>query len=313
MKKILVVGGAGYIGGYLTDILVDNNFDVTVYDNLLYETRFLKPVNFVLGDVRDTGKLQPLLEEHDIVIWLAAIVGDGACAVNPDNTKEVNETSTKWLVDNYNGKIIFTSTCSVYGLNNSLIDETAAPNPLSVYAETKLAAEQYIIDNCKSHLVFRLGTLYGLGDIHSRIRLDLVANILAAKAVQGEKLSVFGGEQWRPLLHVRDVAHAILYGIRANFKGMYNLSQGNFRISEIAEAIKRVIPSAEVEYADKPFEDLRNYRVSTKKICDIGWSPLFTLESGIKEIANVITDNRIVDIKDPIYSNEAFLNEYEIN
>jgi len=148
-----------------------------------------------------------------------------------------------------------------------------------------------------------------MGDIHSRIRLDLVANILTAKAVQGEKLTVFGGEQWRPLLHVKDVSHAILYGIRAHVKGLYNLSSGNYRISDIAFEIKRAIPEAKVDYVDKPFEDLRNYRVSTAKINTLGWSALFKLETGIKEIANIITDNRIVDIKDPIYSNEAFLLE----
>ena len=306
-EKILLVGGAGYIGGHLADVLAQDNYQVTIYDNLLYETRFLKPLTFVKGDVRDKELLGPLLDEHDVVIWLAAIVGDGACAIDPDLTKEVNESSTKWLVDNYKGKIIFTSTCSVYGANDSLIDESATPNPLSVYAETKLAAERYIVENCSNHLVFRLGTLYGQSDYFSRVRLDLVVNILTAKAVQGEKLSVFGGEQWRPLLHVKDVTTAVTYGIRNNVKGLYNLAEQNYRISDIANNIKKIIPYAEIEFGDKPFEDLRNYRVSTSKIENVGWTPLYDLDTGIKEIANLIAEDRIVNIKDPIYSNENFL------
>ena len=225
--NILIVGGAGYIGGYLTDSFHDNN--VLVYDNLLYENMYLKDVAFRFGDVRDTDNLSNTIKEFkpDVVIWLAAIVGDGACQINPVLTDEVNYESVKWICDNYSGKIIFTSTCSVYGVNNDLIDESAIPNPLSVYASTKLKAEQYLLSNHEDCLIFRLGTLYGLGDLHSRIRLDLVANILTLKATLGEPLSIFGGEQWRPLLHVRDVSTAINHGLDNNIKGLFNLHGEN--------------------------------------------------------------------------------------
>ena len=181
MSKILIAGGCGYVGGYLTDFLTRNGYDVTVYDYLLYEERFLKEVKFIYGDVRDTEKLSKIINNYDIVIWLAGIVGDGACAVNPELTISVNVDSVKWLVDNFKGKIIFPSTCSVYGVNNDLIDESAIPSPLSLYASTKLEAEKYIIEHCNDYLIFRLGTLFGLGDNHSRLRLDLVVNILSLK------------------------------------------------------------------------------------------------------------------------------------
>ena len=154
MKRVLIVGGCGYVGGHLTDCL-RQEYDVTVYDNLLYENHYLKKISFIFGDVRDRDKLSRLLPKFDIVIWLAAVVGDGACARDPYLAQAINEDSVKWLVDNYSGKIVFMSTCSVYGINNELIDESAEVNPLSVYARTKLAAEQYIVKNAKDYLIFR--------------------------------------------------------------------------------------------------------------------------------------------------------------
>src|ERR1035437_3458021 len=107
--NILVVGGAGYVGGSLTDILLQSQHNIRVYDALLYEESFRKPVDFVYGDVRDTQKLLPQLKWADVVVWLAALVGDGACALNPEISAEVNEKSVKWLSENYNGRIFFMS------------------------------------------------------------------------------------------------------------------------------------------------------------------------------------------------------------
>jgi len=307
MNKVLIVGGAGYIGGYMTNVFNNSNYDVTVYDSLLYESRFLKDVKFINGDVRDRNKLLSILDGYDIVIWLAALVGDGACAINLSLTKEINYDSVKWLVDNYKKKIIFTSTCSVYGINNDLIDEEANPNPLSVYAETKLLAEQYLINNHDNYTVFRLGTLYGLGDLFSRIRLDLVVNVLSKKASQGDKLSVFGGEQWRPLLHVRDVAEASLYCIKNNITGLFNLSAKNFTIKGIAEKIRTIKSNAEIEYCDINFEDLRNYKVNTDKITNAGFNKFSDIIIGINEIITLFEEKRITDPDDPVYSNVAHL------
>jgi nucleoside-diphosphate-sugar epimerase len=307
MKKVLIVGGCGYIGGYLTDLMA-REYHVTVYDNLLYEERFLKNVSFIFGDIRDTEKLSKILPKFDIVVWLAAIVGDGACAVDPAYTQVINTDSVKFLVDNYKGKIIFTSTCSVYGINNDLIDENATPNPLSIYASTKLAAERYILENAKDPLVFRLGTLFGLGDEHSRIRLDLVANILTKRAVRCETLKVFGGEQWRPLLHVRDVSTAIMHGLGNNISGLYNLSLGNYTIRQLADEIVSIVDNgAKVEYVEMSFEDQRNYRVKGDAYYAKQWKPKFSLRDGIMELKKVFTESRIKDMNNPVYSNEAFM------
>jgi len=310
--RILIVGGAGYVGGYLTDYLKawKYGYEVTVYDVLAYEDRFLKEVSFIRGDVRDRDKLLGLLPHFDVVIWLAAVVGDGACVADPFLARAINEDATRWLVDHYDGKIIFPSTCSVYGVNNDLIDETADPRPLSIYAVTKLAAEQYILEYRPDSLVFRLGTLYGLGDEHSRIRLDLVVNILAKKAALGEKLTVNGGNQWRPLLHVRDVANAIQFGLRHDISGLFNLASENRQIHEIADAIQRAVPSCRIEKVDMNTEDQRNYQVSCKKWEATGWKPTWTIERGIQQIVNVVREGRIKDPNDPVYSNEYYLKGY---
>jgi nucleoside-diphosphate-sugar epimerase len=309
MKKMLVVGGAGYIGGCLTDLYKKGGkYDVTVYDNVLYEDRYLKDVHFIYGDVRDTKLLNGIINNYDIVIWLAAIVGDGACAIDTTLTDEINFKSVKWLVDTYDkGTIVFMSTCSVYGVNNDLIDEDAKPNPLSAYAATKLEAEQYVITNAKDYLIFRLGTLYGLGDVHSRLRFDLVVNYLTLRAVRGEQLTVFGGQQWRPILHVRDVAYAVEYCLDNNIKGMYNLSERNVEISELAQTIADKIPGTQIIHQDAKFEDLRNYKVKNDRITSKGWKPRLSLEDGIEEMAKVFYEKRIKNTYDPVYSNVDYL------
>lgn len=308
MKKMLIVGGAGYLGGYMTDVFMGrNDYDVTVYDNLLYETRFLKSVKFVNGDIRDTEKLGKLLPDFDIVVWLAALVGDGACAINTALTEEINFKTVKWMTDHFRGTIVFMSTCSVYGMNSELIDEDAAPNPLSAYAATKLEAERYVIAHAKDYLIFRLGTLYGLGDAFSRLRFDLVVNILTLRAVRGEALTVFGGQQWRPILHVRDVAHAIEYCLEKDIRGLYNLSERNVEINELALEIQKHVPGTEVIKQDMKFEDLRDYKVKNDRILATGWRPKFTLPEGIEEMKQVFEEGRVKDTTDPVYSNVAYL------
>jgi len=307
-KKILVIGGAGYIGGSLIDLLnEDNNYIPTVLDNLIYEEHYLKDVNFINHDIIELEKIKNKINDYDVVVFLAALVGDPACAVDKNLTYKINVLPVKWLADNYNGKIIFTSTCSIYGKNDNLLDESATPNPLSVYAETKLEAENYLFNNRPDSLIYRLGTLYGLGDTYSRPRLDLVVNVLTLRASQQEPLHVYGGDQWRPLLHVKDVGEAILYGATKNLNGIFNLSECNETMKGIAESVALEIQTTTIKYSDIPFEDMRNYRVENKKILSTGWKPTLNLKQGIKEIYNMFKNKRIKNINNIIYHNGNYI------
>ena len=309
--KILVVGGAGYVGGGIVDKLSQEH-EVTVYDSLIYETSYRKKVNFILGDIRDTTKINNILDGFDVVVWLAALVGDGACAINPDLTYEINSESVKNLVENFEKRIIFLSTCSVYGAQDGVLTEDSGTNPLSEYASSKLKAEEYLKDS--DALIFRLGTLFGLSDEFSRVRLDLVVNILTAKALIDKKISVFGGEQWRPLLHVNDVSNAISHCLKTDVSGIYNLHHKNYRIIDIAREIENKVEDVEVEVTPMSFEDARNYQVSSQKLLDeTGFEASIELINGVNEIYDLIFHNRIKDITDPRYSNQNFLQKFGVS
>ncbi len=306
-KNILIVGGAGYVGGAITDqIQAKSEYNVRIYDSILYEDSFRKPVDFVLGDIRDTQKLKPQLEWADVVVWLAALVGDGACAIDPEVTTQINQTPVKWLSENFSKRIIFMSTCSVYGAQNAELNESSATNPLSIYASTKLKSEDYLKN--KNAIIFRLGTLFGVGDLFSRIRMDLVVNVLTVKAALHKKISVFGGEQFRPLLHVKDVARAVLMNLDTSHTGIYNLHRQNVRIVDLAYQVRNHFPDCVIETTELPFQDTRNYRVSSSKAFEtFGFQAIHTIDEGIEEVKALIESGRIKDVNHDRYSNQKFL------
>ncbi len=304
--KILVVGGAGYIGGLVVDYLLVGGHTPIVYDALFYEESYRKQVEFVNGDIREAAKLKPFLSQVDAVIWLAAIVGDKACEVNPDISADINRNRVKWLTDHYEGRIIFISTCSVYGAQEGVLDETFPVNPLSIYAGTKLEAESYLTD--KNALIFRLGTVFGIGDKFSRIRLDLVVNALTVQAALKGKITIFGGKQFRPLIHVRDVAETIVQNIQHPARGIYNLHYENIRIHDLAYHIRNHFPDLIVNSTEALFQDTRNYQVSSDKARrELFFKPCNTIDAGIEEIKALINSKRITDPNNPRYNNQVWL------
>ncbi len=308
MANILIVGGAGYVGGAVTDLLVQGEHTVRVFDRILYEDSYRKPVDFVYGDVRDAAALKPQLEWADVVVWLAAIVGDGACQLDPDTTIAVNQQAVEWLVKNFDKRIVFMSTCSVYGAQDAELDEDSPKNPLSLYASTKLQAESYLAD--KDAIIFRLGTLFGVGDLYSRIRMDLVVNFLTVRAHTVGKINVFGGDQFRPLLHVKDVARGIEKVLFDPSTGVYNLARQNVRIIDLSYQIRNHFPDLEIERTDRPFQDTRNYRVrSDRAIAAWQFDSIHSIDDGIEEVKLLVEQHRIKDLDHARYSNQRYLQE----
>ncbi len=304
--KVLVVGGAGYVGGAVTDLLSATPHSVRVFDALLYEESYRKPVDFAYGDVRDAAALRPHLAWADAVVWLAALVGDPACALNPDVSVAINQEATRSLAESFDGRIIFLSTCSVYGAQSSVLTESSPLKPLSVYAVTKLEAERSLAG--KNALTFRLGTLFGIGDLYSRIRLDLVVNTLTVRAHRAGTVKVYGGEQFRPLLHVRDAARAVVEGLDSAHVGVFNLHRENIRIIDLAERVRLHFPDLRIEQTSMTFEDTRNYQVSSDAARRLlGFAPRFSIDDGIVEIQRLLDTGRLKDVDNPRYTNQGFL------
>jgi len=307
LKKVLVVGGAGYIGGAVTDVLLDRKIPFSVYDNLTYEQQYLKPVDFIFGDIRDTNNLKKYLKNYTHIVWLAALVGDGACAIKPDLTKKINQDTVEWLSKNYNGRIIFTSTCSVYGANLKPVTEESLTKPLSVYAQTKFAAEHYL--ESKNAIIFRLGTAFGISDTYSRTRMDLAINYMTMNAIKHKKLIVMGGKQWRPFGHVKHIGITLVDSLERDIQGIFNFTSQNIQIADVAKAIRKET-KCKVEFAGKNFKDERSYFADVRK----GWNARlfekktkYTIEFGIKEIKNIVLSNRIKNLDLEYYSNERYL------
>jgi nucleoside-diphosphate-sugar epimerase len=267
---------------------------------------YLKDVDFQYGDILDIESLNSHFAWADAVVWLAALVGDPACALNEQLSYKINTFSINNLVKNFEGKIVFPSTCSVYGCQNTLLDETSKTEPLSLYASSKLQVEKLFKN--KNAIVFRLGTLFGLSDLFSRIRMDLVVNTLCAKAFFEKKITVFGGDQFRPLLHVKDVARATVLAIKSNKKGIYNLAYKNMRIIDIARLIKKAFKNTKIISTNIKFQDARNYRVATSKVYkELGFRAIYNVRYGIKELKSLLEEKRVKNFNDPRYTNQKFL------
>ena len=308
MVNVLVTGGAGYVGGHLVDEAIAAGHNVRIFDKLLYEDAYLKNVEFFYGDILDMEALGPHLEWADTVIWLAAFVGDPACALNPELTMDTNVESVKNLVANFKGRIIFPSTCSVYGAQDGLLTEESPFDPLSLYAESKIQAENVLLQAPNETVIFRLGTLFGLSDTYSRLRVDLVLNVLTIRAIQEGHMTVFGGKQFRPLLHVRDVATAMVPQIATQSTGVYNLHTENLTIIELAEQIQEIVPNTYLKLTESTFQDARNSAVSSDKARkELGFSPKWSVTDGIREIAALINQSRIPDPGIARFSNVSAL------
>lgn len=285
---------------------MDSEHDILVYDFLLYEESYRKPVPFIFGDIRDRSKLKEYLNWADAVVWLAELVGDPACALNESLTKEINNDSVKFLKRNFDRRIIYMSSCSVYGAGNEILTENSELRPLSIYAKSKIENEKTLADS--NTICFRLGTLHGISDAFSRIRFDLVVNTLVMRAYFHNKVVVFGGKQYRPLLHVRDVAKAIALVLAKNNTGVYNLHAENMMIIDVAKQIKNYFPELEIDTTETMFQDNRNYKVSSDKARnELGFNPTLTFDNAIIELKELLEKGRVKNTFLKRFSNYLYL------
>lgn len=314
--RIVVTGAVGYIGDVVVSNLVDAGHRIYAVDNLLYTNEYRRDDIFFLNlDITSSDFIESLFNiKPDVIIHLAALVGDGACRVDSSYTMAINEDGTYDIVDwirNHSPKtkLIFASTCSVFGCSDELLTEESKTNPLSLYAETKLNCENYIKERLENYIIFRLGTIFGPSTSYGRIRSDLVVNILSYKAAQKQKLSVYGGEQWRPLISVRDVGRIFAEACDSTvLNGTFILSHENYKIIDIAKIITRAwLDDSYLDITDIKFEDARNYKVNTRKAQLAGIKTYEGLQEGISYMVNSILEGRIIDPWLQQYNNKLWL------
>jgi nucleoside-diphosphate-sugar epimerase len=319
---VLVLGGAGYIGSCLVRKLLAAGRRVRVMDSLVYGDDAIRDVlghpNLTLqvGDCRRIQDLVAAVKGVESIVHLAAIVGDPACEVDPQASLEINYLATRMLIEVAKGSnirhFVFASSCSVYGATDFLVDEFSNAAPISLYGQTKADSERALLQAQSSTfhpVILRLATVFGLS---YRPRFDLVVNLLTAKARAEGLITIFNGTQWRPFIHVQDVADGIMQVLNAPLEvvsgEIYNMGDErmNYTLAQVGQKILTEFPSTQIEQVEN--SDRRNYRVSFGKIRNqIGFRCRLNLEDGIREIWQAFEEKRIVDYTDAKYYNQKFL------
>lgn len=315
MTNILITGGAGYIGSTLTRMLLNSGYKVRVVDSLRFGGESLVDLlsntnfEFIKGDLRSSDTCKSAVDGIDVVVHLAAIVGDPACSKEPELATETNLIASKQL---YNiaeqfgcSRFIFASTCSNYGkmkITNELLNEESPLAPVSLYAETKVAMEQFLLNTLLSNrckpVCLRFSTVYGLSP---RIRFDLTVNEFAKDAALSRELVIYGEHFWRPYAHVVDLSRSVLMALKAPedviAHNVFNVgdTSENYQKKMIAEIIQQQIPDVQIRYIHKN-EDPRDYKVSFDKIHNLlGFSASIKVADGIEQIIKSIRQGMIKD------------------
>ena len=325
IQNVLVIGGAGYIGSSLLPRLLEKGYRVRLLDLFLYGSEAIESVlddprlEIMRADFRQIDKVVEAMHDMDAVIHLGAIVGDPACAIDEDLTLEVNLMATRMIAEVAKGsgvsRFIFASTCSVYGASDEVLDEHSVLNPVSLYARSKIASEQVVMtmaDSSFSPTLLRFGTIYGLS---GRTRFDLVVNLLTAKAYKDGKITILGGDQWRPFLHVHDAARAVFKALEAPLplvrNQIFNVgsNEQNYTIAQVGEMIQRMVPEALLVDLGSD-SDRRNYRVNFNKIrYTLDFEPEWTVEQGVQQVLAAFESGKVDDYRDAKFSNVKFFTD----
>jgi nucleoside-diphosphate-sugar epimerase len=319
---ILIVGGAGYIGSMLCRLLLSAGERVRVLDSLVYGDSAIQELKanprfeLIEGDCRNIQSVVQAIRDVKSVVHLAAIVGDPACEQDKQSALEINFAATRMLAEVCKGhgieRFVFASSCSVYGASNHFMDEHSPIVPLSLYGQTKVDSEFALLEARSENfhpVILRLATVFGYG---YRPRFDLFVNLLAARAVKDGVITIYNEEQWRPFIHVWDVARGFACALNAPLERVsgeiFNLgdSRLNYKLSEVAREISEVFPATEVKYVSN--DDRRSYRVNFQKIrTRLDYKCTVSLREGIEELRRALEEGLVADYNDPRYNNQKFL------
>ncbi len=305
MSKVLITGGAGYIGTMLSTKLLEQGHHVTVVDLLKYDKGslnhlyFHKNFNFICEDVRNKNLIKKLVRQNDFIIPLAALVGAPLCEKFKKDAKSTNLGTIKTLCEvvTKKNKVIYLTTNSGYGVGekNKYCDENSPLNPISLYGRTKCDGEDLIRLKVKNHVCFRLATVFG----HSyRMRSDLLVNNFVYTAVKKKKLTLFEPHFRRNFIHVRDVVNAIIFTMK-NFNKLkndvYNLGLSSANISKImlARSIQKQYKKLKIKIVkNRKDPDKRDYFVSNRKIENKGFKATISLDKGISELIQIFSNDK---------------------
>lgn len=318
--KVLVLGGAGYIGSVLCSYLEEKNDTVIVVDNLLYEKngRHVHNSNFIKGDICDINIMLPALEKVDAVVNLAAISNDPASDLRPDLTWKINYLSNEMIAKLCTGtkkRVVYASSCSVYGFSeNGVFSENSTLGPVTLYAQTKMLSERFYIQKDVDSIILRFATVYGASP---KPRFDLVVNTMIGTSFFKGNIVVNGGNQWRPIVHVKDVAKAIylaLHEKKPKHK-IYNVgsNEQNYQITDLAHSIAKELPHVSVIH-NKESKDGRSYKVDFKRIKkELSFKADFTIKDAIDEFYYSFNDKSIKNMEDDVYYRVKYLKNHTYN
>ncbi len=327
IRRVLVTGGAGYIGSVLSRELLARGYEVRVLDRLLFGGTSLlgllgdERFSFVQGDIRSAQTVTAALNDIDAVVHLAAIVGDAACSRQPDVAKAVNLDGAVQLFTLCRQlgiqRVVFASTCSNYGRMSdasTYLTEESELRPVSLYAETKVAVERVLLEHARSSktpvvTILRFATVFGLSP---RMRFDLTVNEFTMELLLKRKLTIFGEQFWRPYVHVRDAAQAVRLVLEAPADQVHGQAfnagdtSQNYQKGTLAELVRRQIgDGCEIQRVQKS-EDPRDYRVRFDKITQtLGFKMTRSVETGIREVINAVSSGIIDDVNHPRYRNHV--------
>jgi len=307
IKKILITGGAGYVGSALTDSLIENNYDVTVIDLFIYGEQVFKnknKINIIKGDIRNTKLLKKIIPGHDAIIHLACISNDPSFELNPSLGKSINLDAFEPLVkiskENGIKRFIYASSSSVYGIKSEQnVHEEMKLEPLTDYSKFKANCEDICMRyNSKDFdaLVIRPATVCGYS---MRQRFDLVVNILTNLALNNKPITVYGGEQLRPNIHIKDMIEIYLMGLKKDSSSIngkiFNAGYDNQKVIDLANIVKKNVDT-ETEIIQTKSDDNRSYHISSEKIKkELGFVNKYNIADAVKDIKNAFLSNKYED------------------